>query len=44
METKKIIWLSATMLIPIAKLKVTPNEISFYEKNSKKPIFKVTLI
>ena len=30
METKKIIWLSATMLIPIAKLKVTPNEISFY--------------
>ena len=35
METKKIIWLSATMLIPIAKLKVTPNEISFYEKFQK---------
>ena len=31
MQTKKIIWLSATMLIPIAKMKVTPNEISFYE-------------
>ena len=35
METKKVIWLSATMLIPIAKLKVTPNEIYFYEKFQK---------
>ena len=35
MQTKKIIWLSATMLIPIAKMKVTPNEISFYEKFQK---------
>ena len=35
METKKVIWLSAAMLIPIAKLKVTPNEISFYEKFQK---------
>ena len=35
METKKVIWLSATMLIPIAKLKVTPNEVSFYEKFQK---------
>ena len=34
MQTKKIIWLSGTMLIPIAKMKVTPNEISFM-KNSK---------
>src|SRR6056300_803060 len=31
MESKKQLWLSATMLIPIAKLLITPNQVSFYE-------------
>ena len=35
MESKKKIWLSATMIIPIAKLLVTPNKVSFYEKFQK---------
>jgi hypothetical protein len=35
MENKKKVWMSATMLIPIAKLMVTPEEISFYEKFQK---------
>lgn len=35
MESKKKLWLSATMIIPIAKLFITPNEVSFYEKFQK---------
>ena len=35
MESKKTIWLSATMLIPIAKLLITPEQVSFYEKFQK---------
>ena len=35
MEKKKKLWLSATMLIPIAKLMITPNQVSFYEKFQK---------
>ena len=35
MENKKKLWLSATMLIPIAKLMITPNQVSFYEKFQK---------
>jgi len=35
MEEKKRVWLSATMLIPIAKLMITPQEVSFYEKFQK---------
>lgn len=35
MESKKKLWLSATMIIPIAKLLVTPNKVSFYEKFQK---------
>ena len=35
MEKDKAIWLSATMLIPIAKILMTPNRISFYEKFQK---------
>ena len=32
MKSKKKLWLSATMIIPIAKLLVTPSKLSFYEK------------
>tara|TARA_B100000131_G_scaffold322439_1_gene376361 strand:+ start:1403 stop:2203 length:801 start_codon:yes stop_codon:yes gene_type:complete len=32
MVDKKAIWISATMLIPIGKLLITPDKISFYEK------------
>ena len=35
MENRKKLWLSATMLIPIAKLMITPNQVSFYEKFQK---------
>ena len=35
MENKKNIWLSATMLIPIAKMLITPDQVSFYEKFQK---------
>lgn len=35
MENKKKLWLSATMLIPIAKLMITPNQVYFYEKFQK---------
>ena len=35
MENKKKVWMSATMIIPIAKLMITPEEISFYEKFQK---------
>ena len=35
MENKKKLWLSATMLIPIAKLMITPNQVFFYEKFQK---------
>jgi len=35
MEKDEAVWLSATMLIPIAKILITPNKISFYEKFQK---------
>ena len=35
MEKNKGIWLSANMLIPIAKLLITPNNVQFYEKFQK---------
>ena len=35
MIDKKAIWISATMLIPIGKLLMTPDKISFYEKFQK---------
>jgi len=35
MQPKQKIWLSATMLIPIAKLMLTPKEVQFYEKFQK---------
>ena len=35
LENKKKVWLSATMIIPIAKLMITPQGISFYEKFQK---------
>ena len=35
MIDKKAIWMSATMLIPIGKLLMTPDKISFYEKFQK---------
>ena len=35
MKSKKKLWLSATMIIPIAKLLVTPSKLSFYEKFQK---------
>jgi hypothetical protein len=35
MENKKKVWMSATMIIPIAKLMITPEQISFYEKFQK---------
>ncbi len=35
MKENEAIWLSATMLIPIAKLLIKPNEIAFYEKFQK---------
>ena len=34
-RVKEKLWLSATMIIPIAKLLVTPNKVSFYEKFQK---------
>jgi len=33
--SQKKIWMSATMLVPIAKLLVEPNQVSFYEKFQK---------
>jgi hypothetical protein len=35
MSSSKTIWMSATMLIPIAKLMITPTELQFYEKFQK---------
>ena len=35
MKENEAIWLSATMLIPIAKLLIKPNDIAFYEKFQK---------
>lgn len=35
MENKKKLWLSANMLVPIAKLMITPEQVSFYEKFQK---------
>ena len=34
-EKSKSIWMSATMIVPIAKLLVTPNRVYFYEKFQK---------
>ena len=31
-ENTKSIWMSATMLVPIAKVLITPDKVSFYEK------------
>lgn len=36
MQDQKSIWMSATMLVPIAKLLLTPNEVAFYEKFQKR--------
>jgi len=35
MEKSKSIWMSANMIVPIAKLLVTPEKVSFYEKFQK---------
>tara|TARA_A100001011_G_scaffold396407_1_gene494177 strand:+ start:2195 stop:2986 length:792 start_codon:yes stop_codon:yes gene_type:complete len=35
MEKSKSIWMSANMIVPIAKLLVTPGKVSFYEKFQK---------
>ena len=35
MEKSKSIWMSANMIVPIAKLLVTPERVSFYEKFQK---------
>ena len=35
LDNKKRLWMSASMLIPIAKLLVTPEEVQFYEKFQK---------
>ena len=34
-ENAKSIWMSATMLVPIAKVLITPDKVSFYEKFQK---------
>lgn len=36
MNNQKSIWMSATMLVPIAKLLLKPNEVAFYEKFQKR--------
>ena len=35
LEDKKTFWMSANMLIPIAKVLITPEEVKFYEKFQK---------
>ena len=35
MEKSKSIWMSANMIVPIAKLLITPEKVSFYEKFQK---------
>ena len=35
MEKSKSIWMSANMIVPIAKLLITPGKVSFYEKFQK---------
>lgn len=35
MEKSKSIWMSASMLVPIAKILITPRKLSFYEKFQK---------
>ena len=35
MEKSKSIWMSANMIVPIAKLLITPDKVSFYEKFKK---------
>ncbi len=35
MAAQKKIWMSATMLVPIAKMLIEPNQVSFYEKFQK---------
>ena len=32
MEKDKSIWMSGNMLVPIAKILITPKKVSFYEK------------
>lgn len=36
MQDQKSIWMSATMLVPIAKLLLKPDEVAFYEKFQKR--------
>ena len=35
MESNKTLWISASILVPIAKLLITPNRVGFYEKFQK---------
>ena len=35
MEKDKAIWISANMLVPIAKILITPEKLTFYEKFQK---------
>lgn len=35
MESDKSLWMSASILVPIAKLLITPNRVGFYEKFQK---------
>lgn len=35
LESQKNIWMSASMIVPIAKLLITPEKVSFYEKFQK---------
>ena len=35
LEKSKFIWMSASMIVPIAKLLITPQRVSFYEKFQK---------
>ena len=35
MEKDKSIWMSANILVPIAKILITPKKVSFYEKFQK---------
>ena len=35
LEKAKSIWMSANMIVPIAKLLITPKKVSFYEKFQK---------
>lgn len=35
MESEKTLWLSASLLVPIAKVLITPNRVGFYERFQK---------